>query len=518
MALTPLLALCVVLVLALLLRAWRLGYRTALNLPAVWTLMEWLLLFAYPTLCGKALGFFDCFELERGDRRVYADLTLRCYDGWWWQWLPLSVLSLLVYALGIPATFYCLAKHWHRSLEADNRVRVALLTRSYRPELWFWESVDLIRKLLLTAVVLVVAPKSVLQLLFGTIVTLLACLLYLRLLPYQDAICNAVQSASLVAQVITYICAILFFRDEYSGGHLYSDVGDAALDVALIAFCSLGTLTIVLAVVVSVLANVSAREEILLFERTGARVELPLPDGCHFHLYVSHAWRSGEQAALVAQGLRLLVPSSEVFVDAACLEVPPSSLSRTAACPQPPLSRTTAVPQPHHSRTSSSQPARTPPPPLSLSSRRPPLPSTSTSLAPPPCSSSSPPSASPPPLSGASSRLQSRASSPSSSCGNPTNAMAAPPSVRWAGSRRRVLSHATLGPPVTNLSPAASSTPALALLLINVCSLPPLFIRSCSRSVPSGTARTFSRGERPFRGIAPPNSVSSLSAPSPTSS
>ena len=45
----PPVALVLVLILALLLRGWRLGCATAIGLPAVWTIMEWLVLLAYPT-------------------------------------------------------------------------------------------------------------------------------------------------------------------------------------------------------------------------------------------------------------------------------------------------------------------------------------------------------------------------------------------------------------------------------------------------------------------------------------
>ena len=43
------------------------------------------------------------------------------------------------------------------------RSRVALLTNTYKDKYHYWEAVDLMRKLLLTSVVLLVGPDTVVQ-------------------------------------------------------------------------------------------------------------------------------------------------------------------------------------------------------------------------------------------------------------------------------------------------------------------------------------------------------------------
>jgi hypothetical protein len=51
----------------------------------------------------------------------------------------------------------------HASSERVQRSRVALLTNTYKDKYHYWEAVDLMRKLLLTSVVLLVGPDSVVQ-------------------------------------------------------------------------------------------------------------------------------------------------------------------------------------------------------------------------------------------------------------------------------------------------------------------------------------------------------------------
>jgi hypothetical protein len=56
----------------------------------------------------------------------------------------------------------------HASSGRLQRSRVALLTNTYKDKYHYWEAVDLTRKLLLTSVVLLVGPDSLVQLWFVT--------------------------------------------------------------------------------------------------------------------------------------------------------------------------------------------------------------------------------------------------------------------------------------------------------------------------------------------------------------
>ena len=76
----------------------------------------------------------------------------------------------------------------HASSERLQRSRVALLTNTYKDEFHYWEAVDLSRKLLLTSVVLLVGPDTVLQLWFVTATGLVFLVLFLALAPYRDEV------------------------------------------------------------------------------------------------------------------------------------------------------------------------------------------------------------------------------------------------------------------------------------------------------------------------------------------
>ena len=58
----------------------------------------------------------------------------------------------------------------------------------YAEGFYYWEAVDLTRKLLLTSAILLVAPDSLWQLWFASTIGLVSIVFYLGLAPYRDQV------------------------------------------------------------------------------------------------------------------------------------------------------------------------------------------------------------------------------------------------------------------------------------------------------------------------------------------
>ena len=88
------------------------------------------------------------------------------------QWASLAAVAsvgILLYCIGIPLGFFAIARAHHSAqLSTHQRERASLLLTSYLPEFWFFETVDLLRKLLLTSVVVLVSPGTAPQLWLAT--------------------------------------------------------------------------------------------------------------------------------------------------------------------------------------------------------------------------------------------------------------------------------------------------------------------------------------------------------------
>ena len=68
----------------------------------------------------------------------------------------------------------------------------------------------MLRKLMLTSVVVLVSPGTTLQLYFGSIVCVGSAIFYIKIQPYRDNLCARVQAAILLQLMATYLTASLF--------------------------------------------------------------------------------------------------------------------------------------------------------------------------------------------------------------------------------------------------------------------------------------------------------------------
>ena len=181
-----------------------------LNRPQVWTLniLAWLVLF--PSVTRKALEAFDCVELL-GQTYLRADPAMRCDDDEYRAMLAIATGGVLYACVLAPLLVIWHTSRKHASTERRTRARVALLTYSYQDRFHYWEAVDLTRKMLLTSVVLLVGPDTIVQLWFAAAIGLAFLVLYIGLSPYRDQASGRIQLAALVQLEFTYVTAALFF-------------------------------------------------------------------------------------------------------------------------------------------------------------------------------------------------------------------------------------------------------------------------------------------------------------------
>ena len=230
-------------------------------LTKVWTLNIWLWLLLYPSVTRKALQTFDCIELL-SEFYLRADPAVHCSGDVWWLMAVLASVGVFVTCILAPIALVTqmaltptsrpaltatstpiprssLTPHptlnlspnpspyptlaptptptpslphqvrqtsrKHASPERMQRSRVALLTNTYKDQFHYWEAVDLMRKLVLTSVVLLVGPDTLVQLWFVTTTGLIFLVLYLTISPYRDQAAGHIQLAALAQLEFTYV-------------------------------------------------------------------------------------------------------------------------------------------------------------------------------------------------------------------------------------------------------------------------------------------------------------------------
>lgn len=80
--------------------------------------------------------------------------------------------------------------------------QVGFLFSAYRVECWYWESVELLRKLALTSILALIAPKSAGQVTVGLILAFITLLLDMQMQPYAQRPMN---NTSIIAQASKYL-------------------------------------------------------------------------------------------------------------------------------------------------------------------------------------------------------------------------------------------------------------------------------------------------------------------------
>jgi hypothetical protein len=119
-----------------------------------WKLIFFTLFLIYPNLSRVTLQMFQCIEIN-GVTYMVADFNLICYDDRWKASLPIGIIGVLLYPIGIPIIFFFYLFKNRKRLWTSKKVRYryGLLFAAYHKEMWFFEMCDMLNKLFLTSLV-----------------------------------------------------------------------------------------------------------------------------------------------------------------------------------------------------------------------------------------------------------------------------------------------------------------------------------------------------------------------------
>ena len=74
--------------------------------------ITFVIFFLYPGMSVKIFRVFKCRELDDGEFFLTADMSVRCFEGPWNDYMIVAVVCAVVYVLGIPvATFFVLRRN-----------------------------------------------------------------------------------------------------------------------------------------------------------------------------------------------------------------------------------------------------------------------------------------------------------------------------------------------------------------------------------------------------------------------
>jgi len=188
----------------------------------LWRIILFTLFLVYPSMSAKSLSMFVCNDVEGVDYLV-SDFTLECFDSTWHTYMPYAVVGILVYPVGIPLLFYGLLHHHRNSLKDENVVYAfGFLYKAFCEDLYFFELVDMVFKLLMTSV-LAFLP-SMWQLPYAMVVAGLYSILILLRSPYIRTHDDRIHLLALIEMILLCMCGYILQQPQDF---------DYAIDVAL---------------------------------------------------------------------------------------------------------------------------------------------------------------------------------------------------------------------------------------------------------------------------------------------
>jgi len=174
----------------------------------------------YPQLTAKIFEAFHCRDLGEGSSAtsvLVVDYTIDCGSSEYNVLVWVGFFLVLAWPIGVPAALlYQLNKHKHLIAEKDEDTmkEFDFIIGDYKPELFFWEVVELTRKLILSGLIGLAGRGSIAQCVFASMLAFGFFGLSLLCQPYKK---NSLNTVKLVSEFqifgVLLICIVLQVND-----------------------------------------------------------------------------------------------------------------------------------------------------------------------------------------------------------------------------------------------------------------------------------------------------------------
>ena len=211
-------------------------------------MMVVLVFFLYPGLTIKIFTVWKCVEIDKGQFYMAENMSVRCFSSEQWVGLAIaSVFAMLVFVIGIPVgTFVILRRMRNMQLkgrkrkkedptyvdiETDSQMQsFGSLIEGYEDEFWWWEVVEMFKKMALTGGLVLIAPGSSSQILLGCLISLFYILAFVRFLPCAEIDNDQTQFISSLQILLTLLAGFALKTESEDSGLYESWLMDILLN------------------------------------------------------------------------------------------------------------------------------------------------------------------------------------------------------------------------------------------------------------------------------------------------
>ena len=180
--------------------------------------------FSYPFVSQSMFQGFSCRVLDNAgvvggefvpERYLDVDYQISCEETAYIGFIVFGTAGVLAYPLGIPsATLLLLFKNGKEiKTNGPARQRYEFLVADYRPEFYYWDCFEMLRKVSITGILMFVSPGSLFQLVIGIILCIGFGFSAAWFQPYVSGTANIFKVGTEVTLLVTMVLAVMLKID-----------------------------------------------------------------------------------------------------------------------------------------------------------------------------------------------------------------------------------------------------------------------------------------------------------------
>jgi hypothetical protein len=209
-----------------------------------------ILFIAFTLYTGVSTRIFRLFKCQKIEETWYltADYTVKCRTGRWNGYAAIAGACIIVYVIGLPAfQLYVLLKNrvnLHRQDCKDQKTQRRLekelgsIYSHYKPHAFYFDVVDLLRRLVLTGGLIMMGEESVAQIFLGVVVCVAWVCLLIYKMPYAAMWDNVIAIMLALHLVLTLVAGMAIKLYAVNGDqNEYQRVGFDVVLTIVTALC-----------------------------------------------------------------------------------------------------------------------------------------------------------------------------------------------------------------------------------------------------------------------------------------
>ena len=174
-----------------------------------------LLFLVYPTVSSTVFQGIACVQLDADEWWLAADMQTACVGGTSPMLLQCTIASLLI-PIGLPIAVglrLYTQREQLQTMGSEERERFAFFCKDYELKFYYWECVEMVRKVVMCGFLSFFGRGSVTQLAVGVLWTLLFMVAVTHTRPFVADFADALKAAVDCAVLITLVLAMLLKTD-----------------------------------------------------------------------------------------------------------------------------------------------------------------------------------------------------------------------------------------------------------------------------------------------------------------